>query len=84
MKGKIIILEFKDFMISVEMAKGGRCGQSKGRRRKTTINYLNKSKTQTRPKLSWGEAIWGLTDQPMNQVLYRGAMVVPKKVGAGL
>jgi hypothetical protein len=27
----------------------------------------NKSQTQTRRKLSWGEAIWGPTDRPTNQ-----------------
>jgi hypothetical protein len=33
--------------------------------------FYNKSETQTRPKLSWGEAIWGLTNQLTDQTTDR-------------
>ena len=55
------------------------------------FNLEKKSETQTRRELSWGEAMWGATnqqtdrqtdrqtDQPTDEESDRGAMLVPKK-----
>jgi hypothetical protein len=46
------------------------------------MRLLHKSEktreTQTRHELSWGEAIWGGTNQPTDKESYRGAMLVPE------
>jgi hypothetical protein len=49
-------------------------GKSNGKAKQSnTHSKENKSETQTRRKLSWGEAIWGPTDGPTDKVSYRGA-----------